>query len=70
MAKITMAGRSPRSAGIVDIAVCRSVRSQKLVISVKRPSNLPRYTVSGLMAKRFYSGSNEEKCFSWSCGVT
>jgi hypothetical protein len=27
------------------------------VISVKRPSNLPRYTVSGFTAKRFYSGS-------------
>ena len=63
MAKITMAGRSPRSAGIVETAVCRSVKSQKLVISVKRPSNLPRYIVRGLMTKRFYSGSNQEKCF-------
>lgn len=63
LAKITMAGRSARSAGIVDTAVCRSAKSQKLVISVKRPSNLPRYTVSGLMAKRFYSRSKPERCF-------
>jgi hypothetical protein len=40
--------------------VAGSVRSQKLVMSVKRPRSLPRYTVSGFMVRGFYSESNQE----------
>jgi len=44
---------------MVERVVCRSVKSQKLVISVNRPRSLPRYTVSGFMAKEFYCGSSK-----------